>query len=346
MPVRARLVRRSVLFALGLLALGSWPPVASAQEYFARNLGIYYQLAPYGQSYGARLTRNALPMSPLGQQGFETGDMIVALDQQGIGRPEDLDSHWAQTDVSFINIRTNQVELRSVWVPNWTALDRLSRATADDLRKGIVKYEQPFIDVSGNLLRWNFDLVVDMSYFMDWSDKDAFQGMPVDTQPVFSQYVVEALRITQQPQRAFFEPYFHRVERVIADELAHLATTLKPDEALIRKDEQRIRDIYSEAMQEYARRRGLQAQYSPTPRARGPCEVVLTNPDGFGIELTPLTKYRIARAYDRDPKYIRYRSGQQVMLLGYYMYRIVIDDQRTTAPAWIDIERDGPLTLR
>jgi hypothetical protein len=341
----SRLVRRSAAFALGLIVFGAWPSLASAQEYFARNLGIYYQLVPYGQSFGARLTRNAVAGSPLGQLEFETGDMIVAMDKQGIARPEDVDGHLAQTELTFVNVRTNGLESRSLWIPNWIALDRLNLATADDLRKGIIKYEEPVMRVQGDVLNWNFDHLVSVPYSPDGPDREG-GGSLAEDRTVAGEYAVQALRITLQGQIGFWEPYLRRVERVIADELAYLATTAKPDEDAIGKYERRIKDIYSEAVQEYARRKGLRAEYVPTPRAPARFGVVLTNPSGFSIELTPLTKYRIARAYNREPKYIRYQSGQRASLLGYYMYRIVIDDQRTSTPAWIDVENSDPLVLK
>ncbi|GAC1467047.1 MAG: hypothetical protein NVSMB9_08240 [Isosphaeraceae bacterium] len=338
---------------MGVLTFGTWPSAASAQEIFCRNLGIYYQLVPYGQAYGARLTRNPLPKSPAAQLTLEVNDMIIFLDNQTIGEPEDLEKHIARTDVTFVNIRTNQPETQSVNVPHWVALDRLSRSAVDDIRKGLIKYEKPYIQVNGDTLAWNFDFVMDPSLFMDWSDPDLFFQVPAENRPVQAELVVQALRITQSQQQAFWEPYLKRVEKVIAEELAYLALSSKPDMAVFDKFDQNIREIYSQAMQSYAARMRLKAQYQPTPRLRQPYDVVISNPNGFMIGLLPLTKYEVALALNptartQNLSWKSYDSGSRVKLLGNYMY-VLFNGPRvppSTDPAKMSVENDGLKVLR
>ena len=139
-PIGGWFARRSSIVLLGILVLGAHQHAAWGQEYFARNLGGSYQLVSYGQSYGARLTRYPPANSPAALLGLEPGDMIVGLDNQAIRRPEDLDSHWAQTAVTFVNIRTGQLESRSVFIPNWIAQERLSRTAANLLRRRVIPH--------------------------------------------------------------------------------------------------------------------------------------------------------------------------------------------------------------
>lgn len=88
-------------------------PLPGAGSY-SPNLGIYYQLVPYGAGYAARLTQPPLAGSPLSQAQIqlEAGDTITALDDMALVGPQSLESHYAQTKVTFINVRTNQLEAR------------------------------------------------------------------------------------------------------------------------------------------------------------------------------------------------------------------------------------------
>lgn len=92
----------------------SFAPVPA--DAFSPALGIYYQFVPYGQSWGARLTRDPVAGSPMRQIQLEPGDTIVALDGQWIQGPQDLESHVHQTAVDLINVRTNQLQR------NWVML--------------------------------------------------------------------------------------------------------------------------------------------------------------------------------------------------------------------------------
>lgn len=120
--------RHLVVVTLGLIG---WAGLAEAQQApqaaaapvqyaqvpsdrFSPTLGISYRFVRYGRGFGAVLTRNAAPGSPMSQIRLERGDMITHLDNQPIYSAADLESHHSQTSVAFVNIRTNQ--LQSEWV--------------------------------------------------------------------------------------------------------------------------------------------------------------------------------------------------------------------------------------
>jgi hypothetical protein len=80
----------------------------------ADNLGIDYQLVPYGGHFAVQLTRDPAPGSPASQirypdgrvTSLETGDRIIALDGQAIDSPEDVLNHAGVTTGQFIDVRT------------------------------------------------------------------------------------------------------------------------------------------------------------------------------------------------------------------------------------------------
>ena len=118
---------------LGVLALGldaraqvsqpsALPPgpvqaPAPTQDQFASNLGIYFQLVPYGGASGARLTRYPVAGSPAAQLQLEPGDMITTLDGQPIHGPGDVLNHYAYTTVVFVNVRTGRPQSGAVYLP-------------------------------------------------------------------------------------------------------------------------------------------------------------------------------------------------------------------------------------
>jgi len=89
-----------------------------ALDLFSPNFRIYYQLVPfYGtETYGAQLTQPPLRDSPILQPQIqlEQGDVITHLDSVPIRNAAELENHYTQTSVTFINSRTNQLETR--WV--------------------------------------------------------------------------------------------------------------------------------------------------------------------------------------------------------------------------------------
>lgn len=90
---------------------------ASTGRYSPR-LGIYYQLVPYGAWFGAVLTQDPGPHSPLAQPqiALERGDTITHLDGTPITNAGELENHHSRTSVTFVNIRTGLPQT------NWTDL--------------------------------------------------------------------------------------------------------------------------------------------------------------------------------------------------------------------------------
>ena len=93
------------------------PPPDMPRENFAANLGIHYQLIPFRDAFGARLSRTASGNTAGAAMQLERGDMIVRLDGQPIRGPEDVLAHFARTTVEFVNIRTGRIEARVVVLP-------------------------------------------------------------------------------------------------------------------------------------------------------------------------------------------------------------------------------------
>ena len=92
-------------------------PPGTPPENYAANLGIHYQLTLHQGAFGVRLSRTASPGTPAGTLRLERGDMIIRLDGQPIRTPEDVLSHFAQTSVEFIDIRTGQGRMAYVQLP-------------------------------------------------------------------------------------------------------------------------------------------------------------------------------------------------------------------------------------
>lgn len=118
-------------------------------EYYAAKLGIWYRLFPYGYgdgggdgynpnsppgnpggylqqvpyqqqapvTYGARLSRYPVAGSPCAYLQLEPGDMIVSLDNQPFRGPNDVLSHYGQTSMVFINVRTGQPQTANLNLP-------------------------------------------------------------------------------------------------------------------------------------------------------------------------------------------------------------------------------------
>jgi hypothetical protein len=85
---------------------------------FSRKLGINYARVPLANgTFGARLTRNAPPNSPAGQLGLEEGDMIVSMDDLPFTTPADVDNHYGDTSMIFINVRTGQPQAARLNLP-------------------------------------------------------------------------------------------------------------------------------------------------------------------------------------------------------------------------------------
>jgi membrane-associated protease RseP (regulator of RpoE activity) len=83
---------------------------------YSPRLGASYTLVPYGQGYAARIAAPPGFGSPLAQPQIqlEAGDTITALDGLPIRSTADVENHYDQTSVTFINVRSGQLETR--WV--------------------------------------------------------------------------------------------------------------------------------------------------------------------------------------------------------------------------------------
>ncbi|MDO9315332.1 MAG: PDZ domain-containing protein [Burkholderiaceae bacterium] len=88
-------------------------PPAAAQ--YSPRMKIYFNLRPYGANYGARLTQDPLPGSPLRQPqiNLKAGDTITALDGLPLTSPLQLEQHHSQTSVTYLNVRTGRI--RTLW---------------------------------------------------------------------------------------------------------------------------------------------------------------------------------------------------------------------------------------
>ncbi len=105
---------RELQNALGNVT-GQYPRSAAMQ--FSPRLRLYYELVPYNDGFGARLTQPPLRDSPVNPIGLEPGDMIIQLDERPILAPAELENHYAETSVTFINIRTGQPGVGRIILP-------------------------------------------------------------------------------------------------------------------------------------------------------------------------------------------------------------------------------------
>jgi hypothetical protein len=94
----------------GLSAQSAWGQLqapAPSSDFFSPKLGIYYQFPIYeGNTHGVRLTQFPTPGSPAAQLQLEPGDMIVSMDNQPFYTTNNVESHYAETSLIFMNIRT------------------------------------------------------------------------------------------------------------------------------------------------------------------------------------------------------------------------------------------------
>lgn len=91
-------------------------PPAAAQ--YSPRMRIYFNLKPYGPYYGAQLTQNPPPGTPLSQPqiNLKAGDTITQLDGVPLTSAAQLEQHHSQTSVTYVNARTGQINTR------WTIL--------------------------------------------------------------------------------------------------------------------------------------------------------------------------------------------------------------------------------
>lgn len=124
-----------ILAAVAMLPLAGWQHAAEAQVtpqaapriapgappaavQYSPRMGIYFNLTPFGTYYGAQLTRDPFPGSPLSQPqiNLKAGDTITHLDGVPLTSAGQLEQHHSQTSVTFVNGRTGQIKTR------WTNL--------------------------------------------------------------------------------------------------------------------------------------------------------------------------------------------------------------------------------
>jgi len=361
--------------------------LAQADDLFAGNLGIYYAKVPYGDgTFGARLTRPPVPGSPAAQLQLEPGDTIFMLDGVRFREPSDVLNHVEETSVVFINVRTNQPQSADVTLPAASpdlnpavhvqpgqlgtrpgsiTQPELRRIVSEELRGGHVKYKAPSFQVVGSEVYWKL------------GEPDILLSNAGPA--VYAQFRVEIIRLTRSEprQRAFWEPYLQRIERVIAEQLAK-APAIAPEggrsgnhnrpqandtppgpnnevEPPVEFDWQdnRIERIFEEAMQANAAAVGRTARQAvPTPE-RGIYSVTLTTPSGQGrIYIMPRTAYRI-RAFHRVSltDFQECAPGISSALTGEYVYMVRYSDgpgflEPHTPLASFRVDRDGTMPLR
>ncbi|MDR3636243.1 MAG: caspase family protein [Isosphaeraceae bacterium] len=105
-------------FALG----DAFGKVVPQQDLFAPNLGIHFRMVPVGTASGAQLTQDPVAGSGAAQLGLEPGDTIYNLDGLPIREAVDVMNHHGRTNVSFINVRTNQRQAGVMTLPPATPL--------------------------------------------------------------------------------------------------------------------------------------------------------------------------------------------------------------------------------
>lgn len=125
-----------ILASVALLLLAGWQHAAKAQDapraaprvapaappaavQYSPRMKIYFTLTPRGTHYGAQLTQDPLPGSPLRQSqiNLKAGDAITHLDGVPLTSAGQLEQHHSQTSVTFVNARTGQIKTRWTHLP-------------------------------------------------------------------------------------------------------------------------------------------------------------------------------------------------------------------------------------
>jgi S1-C subfamily serine protease len=130
------LAKAWILASVALLLLAGWQHAAEAQDapraaprlapaappaaaQYSPRMKIYFNLTPYGTYYGAQLTQDPFPGSPLRQPqiNLKAGDTITHLDGVPLTSALQLEQHHSQTSVTFVNVRTGQIKTRWAHLP-------------------------------------------------------------------------------------------------------------------------------------------------------------------------------------------------------------------------------------
>jgi hypothetical protein len=341
--VETIIMRHGIRIILGLLLIiAITPPQVRSQEkakeYKAAALGVTYQLVPYGQAFGAKLTRAPEPNSPAAKLMLEPGDMLISLDNLPIRGPQDVTNHIDQTTIVFINIQTNQPQTAVVTLPAQviadgpvtgnapatTAQQTLRRVASTMVRGREIKYAPMKIVEKGNTLFWelpNPDFETEVS------------------SAEYQQFLVEIIRANRSSptQRAFWEPYLQRIESEIAESIK--SESVKPDDKqndLARMAEQdgpidRIHEIYVEAMKANAAIAGKISKEIPPSVAAPIFQVKLITPNNQGkVYLMPRTRFRIRElSLNKMPalsEFDQHEPGIEIGLSGRYVYKIIFEN--------------------
>jgi PDZ domain len=97
------------------------------EEVYVPHMGIYYKKVPYQNgTFGAQLTRDAVPGSPASQfvlggspqlSRLEQGDTIFEMDAQRFQTDDDVRNHRSSTTFRFVDSRTGQTMAGSFTLP-------------------------------------------------------------------------------------------------------------------------------------------------------------------------------------------------------------------------------------
>jgi hypothetical protein len=79
------------------------------RELYSQKFLTSYQLMPFGKACGMRISRMLARTSPLAaaSPNIEVGDVIVLIDGQRIASAQDVESHFRETEIIFLSVRTN-----------------------------------------------------------------------------------------------------------------------------------------------------------------------------------------------------------------------------------------------
>ena len=141
--------------ALALIVRTEKIEAFQSQSNFSPRLGVYYEWVRYGGAYGARLTDDPVPGSPLLQEQvqLERGDMITHLDNIPITGPAELENHHGQTALAFVNVRTGAAEARWLYLPAMAA-PSVPRSTGGLMETGYTPGYSPRLGINYEWVRY------------------------------------------------------------------------------------------------------------------------------------------------------------------------------------------------
>jgi hypothetical protein len=187
---------------------------------------------------------------------------------------------------------------------------------------------------------------------------------------VRNQLKIEGIRKTlaEGQERAFWEPYLKRAERIIDGQLAiKQDDNMLYDESLTYEDVNMIfvgfdtyaydfiiNSLLERAAEDYARRLGKELDREPPEPPKPPFageapefrEVVLSTPDGKGtILIVPKTIYLIALRVGEPPPYVAIAPGERTSCRGVYAYKIRYDNGSESEVKYVRFDVSGNFHL-